>query len=205
MQEISQRRKAARVLEPWGPLCARLLWCPLHSQPCLLGIDLPSACCPWLAPPAPLPRPAETSHAAEIASSVPPAPRVALEPGASALDFPLGWTLAPAATLGDPGQGLPFGHGQMPYVFQGHAILIGAASGGENDVITYISCMTIILSLCRARGWMRLYAVADGCDLARGGSPVSKPTVPSGLGGRRSRRGTAAISQGSSQRSRRQG
>lgn len=60
--------------------------------------------------------------------------------------------MVPAAPLGDPGQGLPFGHGQMPYVFQGHAILIGAASGGENDVITYISCMTIYhLYAVRAR------------------------------------------------------
>ena len=40
--------------------------------------------------------------------------RIALEQGTGALDLSHGWALAPAATLGDAGQDLPFGRSQVP-------------------------------------------------------------------------------------------
>ena len=46
--------------------------------------------------------------------------RVALEQGAGAHDLPQGRAPASAAALGDAGQVLPFGGGQVQSVFQGH-------------------------------------------------------------------------------------
>lgn len=94
----------------------------------------------------------------------------------------------PAAPLGDPGQGLPFGHGQMPYVFQGHAILIGVVSGGKNDVITYISCMTVYyLYAVRAGGCVstrsQMAATWRAADLPYPGQPCLQALEADGLGG----------------------
>ena len=79
--------------------------------------------------------PAETSRASAMASR---AFRscVTLERGAGVLDLPHGRALAPAAALGDAGQTLPFGGGQVPYVLQGQGILVGTGLDGENDSIT---------------------------------------------------------------------
>ena len=62
--------------------------------------------------------------------------RVALEQGAGALNLPHGRARVPVATLGDAGQALPFGGGQVPYVLQGHGILVGTGLDGENGSIT---------------------------------------------------------------------